>query len=82
MAAYEKLALTLVAAFYAYVTAGTLFALLFVTVGVKRVDEQAKGTGWGFRLLIFPGCVAFWALLLSRWVSGRAEPPQERNPHR
>jgi len=37
-----------------------VFALAFVTVGVKRIDSQANGSRVAFRLLIFPGSVAFW----------------------
>ena len=52
-----------------------------VTAGVQRVDPEARGAGFGFRTLIFPGVVAFWPLLLRRWVGGATEPPPERNPH-
>jgi len=65
-----------------YVALGIVFAVAFVSVGVKRTDSQAVGTGVGFRILIFPGSVAFWPLLLGRWARGKAEPPLERNPHR
>lgn len=64
-----------------YVAAGLVFALAFVTVGVQRVDTAAQGAPWGFRLLILPGAVALWPLLMARWVRG-AGPPEERNAHR
>jgi len=79
---YEAIAILFVSALYAYTTLGVAFALAFVTVGVKRIDSQAIGSSVGFRVLIFPGSVAFWPLLLRRWVSGKEEPPDERNPHR
>ena len=79
---YERLAILLVHAVYLYTSLGILFAVAFVTIGVQRLDEQAAGSGWGFRLLIFPGTAAFWPLLLYRWISGRKTPPEERNPHR
>jgi hypothetical protein len=78
----EQIAKVLVFAFYAYASVGIVFAVAFVTVGVKRVDEQAVGSSLGFRLLIFPGCVAFWPMLLQRWAGGKTEPPEEENPHR
>jgi hypothetical protein len=65
-----------------YAALGALFALTFVTAGVQRIDSQAKGSGFGFRSLIFSGAVAFWPLLLRRWVRGRPDPAVERNPHR
>ena len=79
---YERLATWLVYAFYAYVSLGVVFAIAFVTIGVKRIDSQARGSAVGFRLLIFPGSIAFWPLLLRRWIAGRDQPPEERNPHR
>ena len=72
----------MVIAFYAYASAGVVFAVAFVAVGVKRVDAQAVGTSLGFRLLIFPGCVAFWPMFLRRWLGGKTVPPEEENPHR
>ena len=78
----EQIAKVFVWVFYAYALIGVVFALAFVTVGVKRIDEQAVGTGFGFRLLIFPGCAAFWPMLLRRWADGKTEPPEEENPHR
>src|SRR5215472_4247259 len=60
---YEAIAILFVYALYAYTALGLAFALAFVTVGVKRVDSQAIGSSVGFRVLIFPGSVAFWPLL-------------------
>ena len=52
----------------AYLVAGFLFAVPFVIKGVLQIDEGAKGSGWGFRLIIIPGTMIFWPLLLSKWV--------------
>ena len=79
---YERVATLLVHALYLYGIAGLVFAIAFVTTGVKRIDSQAIGSGVGFRVLIFPGAAALWPLLLRRWISRTAEPPEERNPHR
>jgi len=78
----ETAAQLFVSALAIYVAAGTLFALVFVFIGVTRLDSEARGSGWGFRAIIFPGVVAFWPLLLSRWVRGVIEPPQQKDPHR
>jgi hypothetical protein len=51
-------------------------------VGVKKIDPHAAHASWGFRLLIIPGTMAFWPLLLRRWVTGVKEPPEECNAHR
>jgi hypothetical protein len=78
---YEAVATLCVYALYAYAALGVGFALAFITVGVQRIDSQAVGSSIGFRLLIFSGSVAFWPLLLRRWISGKGQPPEERNPH-
>jgi hypothetical protein len=82
MAAAESVARACVLAFYAYALAGIVFAIFFITLGVQRIDTLAKGSSPVFRLLLFPGSAALWPLLLRRWISGRAEPPVERSPHR
>ena len=53
-----------------YAAAGLLFALAFVIFGAPRIDASARGSGLAFRLLIFPGSVAMWPLLWSRWRRG------------
>ncbi len=78
----ERIAVLFVEALSLYLALGVVFAVAFVCAGVKRIDSQAVGTGAGFRILILPGSVAFWPLLLGRWARGKPEPPLERNPHR
>jgi hypothetical protein len=65
-----------------YLTIGLVFAVAFVSVGVKKIDSRAAHGSWGFRLLIIPGTMALWPLLLTRWISGAHEPPEEFNAHR
>ena len=65
-----------------YAVAGALFALAFVSRGVTRIDPLAAGSSWSFRLLIAPGTVVFWPLLLLRWAAGSIAPPIEANAHR
>jgi hypothetical protein len=78
----ERVATVFVFLFYAYASIGLLFALGFTYRGVQKIDPSAAGTGFFFRCLIFPGSVAFWPLLLRRWLRGRGEPPEQENPHR
>ncbi len=65
-----------------YLACGLVFAIPFVLIGVKKVDPHAMHGSWGFRVLIVPGTMALWPLLLRRWASGVHEPPEERNAHR
>ena len=66
----------------AYLASGLLFAIPFALVGVKRIDPHAAHGSWGFRLLVIPGAMAFWPLLLRRWAAGVKGPPEECDPHR
>ena len=65
-----------------YLACGLMFAIPFVLTGVKRIDPHAAHGSWGFRLLIIPGSMALWPLLLKRWAGGTHEPPEECNAHR
>jgi hypothetical protein len=66
----------------AYLACGMVFAIPFAWLGAKRIDPHAAQGSWGFRLLIIPGTMALWPLLLRRWIKGVAEPPEECNAHR
>jgi len=81
-AMFEIFAKTFVDGLEAYVAIGIVFALPFVCLGVQHVDNEARGSGVGFRLLILPGVVACWPMFLYRWTRGVVEPPIERNRHR
>lgn len=65
-----------------YLACGLVFAIPFVLIGVKKIDPHAMHGSWGFRVLIVPGAMALWPLLLQRWASGVHEPPEECNAHR
>jgi hypothetical protein len=60
-----------VTALMLYLGVGLVFSVAFVFAGVNRVDPVARQSSWGFRLMILPGSVALWPLLLRRWVLGR-----------
>lgn len=58
----------LVGLFGLYIAVGVLFAIVFVSVGVSRVDPAAKGGPIGFRLMILPGAAALWPMMLMKWL--------------
>ena len=67
----------IVMAFQVYALVGVLFAVPFVLRGAARLDSDAVGASWGFRVLIFPGAAALWRKLtgcsgLPRRTSARA----------
>jgi hypothetical protein len=51
-----------------YLLAGLVFAIPFVIKGVDKIDDGAQGSGWGFRIIIIPGTMVFWPLLLKKWM--------------
>lgn len=55
----------------AYLLCGLVFAIFFVTKVVTVVDEGAKGTGIGFRIIILPAVILLWPLLLKKWLKKR-----------
>ena len=71
----------LVNLFLIYVAIGILFSIAFVWRGVGVVDPVAREGTLGFKLLIIPGCAAFWPWLLKRWIQAQ-EPIDETNAHR
>lgn len=52
----------------AYVLCGLAVGVPFVFRDVDRVDEAARGTSLGFRLVILPGTVALWPLVAAKWI--------------
>lgn len=54
-----------------YLLAGSLFAIYFLTGGIEQVDVSAHGSGWVFRLIILPGTIVFWPVLLKKCLLER-----------
>jgi hypothetical protein len=52
-----------------YLFCGFVFALAFVTKGVDKTDEGSRGAGVGFRIIIIPGTMVFWPVLLKKWIA-------------
>ncbi|MEO8505883.1 MAG: hypothetical protein ABI609_18450 [Acidobacteriota bacterium] len=69
------LAQWLLAAAAVYGLLGLLFAVPFVWRGVDRIDSSAHGAGWGFRIVVVPGVILLWPLLLERWQRARSSAP-------
>jgi len=51
-----------------YLFAGLIFAIPFIIRGITKIDEGAQGSKWGFRVIIIPGTMVFWPLLLKKWL--------------
>jgi hypothetical protein len=53
-----------------YAGAGALVALGFAAVAAPRLSGHGPHTPmtWGARLLLIPGAILFWPLVLKRWL--------------
>jgi hypothetical protein len=51
-----------------YGALGVLFAAVFVKFGVHRLDPIASSSTAGFRMMIVPGTIALWPVLLRLWL--------------
>jgi hypothetical protein len=49
-----------------YVTVGAVVAAVFLVIGVGRISPEARGS-YLFRLLVLPGIVGLWPLVIWRW---------------
>lgn len=51
---------------------GALVAVPFLLFGVGRVVDGAAGSSLAFRLIVLPGAVLLWPVVLRRWAASRA----------
>lgn len=69
-----------------YLAVGAVFAAVFVWRGAGRLDANARGASWGFRMLILPGAAALWPILLVAWARPRGPRTdtaiRDTRPHR
>lgn len=63
-----------------YTGAGLLVGVWLVAFGLGRLDPAARGTGLGVRLIILPGVVALWPLMLQRALRARSGPHARSEP--
>jgi len=49
---------------FLYFGIGLLFGVWFVIAGASKLDEGVKGTPWHFRLILLPGSILIWSILL------------------
>lgn len=67
----EGLARLLISGSAIYLGVGLLFALPFAARWAGRLDPAAAVGTWGFRLLILPGAMLLWPVLLYRLLRAR-----------
>lgn len=52
-----------------YLAVGAVVAVPFVIWGAGKIDPALKASPRTVRLLIYPGSVAVWPLMLKRWLA-------------
>ncbi|MEM7547388.1 MAG: hypothetical protein AAF367_17805 [Pseudomonadota bacterium] len=63
---------------------GLAVAAVFLTIGIDRIDENARGA-YVFRPLLLPAVILIWPLVLWRWIvleTGRDHWPNRHRPPR
>ncbi|RNC80004.1 MAG: hypothetical protein ED557_12800 [Balneola sp.] len=63
----ERVISTILVIVLIYILIGILFSILFIWKGLSKVDHGVEGSGKLFKVLIFPGLVAFWPLFAAKW---------------
>ena len=56
-----------------YLVLGVLFVIPFLVKGITKVDEGAHGGTIGFKIIIIPGVIVFWPVLLNKWMKAGKE---------
>lgn len=56
-----------------YLAVGLIVGLGFVFWGVNRVDAAAGQSPLVFRVVILPGCVGLWPVVLLKWIRAGQE---------
>ena len=51
-----------------YLLGGVLFVIPFLMKGLNKIDEGAHGSTIGFKIIIIPGVIVFWPVLLAKWM--------------
>jgi hypothetical protein len=59
-----------------YFLCGFIFAIIFIIKGIIKIDENARGSSIGFRIIIIPGAIVFWPLLLKKWLNANRKKNQ------
>ena len=60
-----------------YLLVGVLFVIPFLIKGLNKVDEGAHGSTIGFKIIIIPGVIVLWPVLLSKWMRKPPSPKGE-----
>lgn len=66
----ESIATILLTLLGVYLLIGIIFYFPFIKKGVHKIDDGVKAAPLSMKILIFPGTVALWPLLLKKVKKG------------
>lgn len=69
---------TMVVVLGAYGAVGIIVGIALVARGVDRIDPAMHSSPKSVRLVILPGCIALWPMMLAKWK--RAPKPKAGHP--
>ncbi len=61
-----------------YLVAGLVIGIPFVLIGVGKVDPVAQTSPRRVRLLLLPGTVGLWPIMLAKWLRAGAAQDADR----
>jgi hypothetical protein len=67
----EDIVRVLMAALGLYGLVGVLLLVPFHRFAVPVIDQSASGASWGFKVVVSPGLVALWPVILWKWNTAR-----------
>ncbi len=53
---------------FIYLMMGVVFVIPFLWKGISKVDEGTRHGTIGFKIIIIPGVIVFWPVLLNKWI--------------
>jgi hypothetical protein len=60
-----------------YLLLGVFFVVPFLLKGLTKIDKGAHGGTIGFKIIIIPGVIVFWPILLNKWIKANATEAQK-----
>lgn len=70
----------LITAIQSYLGIGFVVAVIFLIIGIERIDPSGRAN-YTFRPLLVPGLTLLWPLVIWRWVYWEKNPEESGDTH-
>lgn len=64
----------------AYALVGAALLVPMHLAVLPKIDGSADGASWGFRLVVSPGLIALWPIVIEKWLTARRGGDPHGNP--